>query len=261
MTKLDDAYISRTYIPDADSYAPRWAKQAADYRTSVPCQLDIPYGPSRRQHYDLFESQGKSQGTLIFVHGGYWRSFDNKSWSHLAEGARAYGWNVAMPTYDLCPTVQIALITQQVAAAVTKIARNTKGPVALAGHSAGGHLVARMLAPGMLHADVLARLTHVMPISMISDLTPLLQTSMNDDFGLDAAMAEAESPLAQPKPEMPVTVWVGADERPAFIDQSLWLASHWRSSHVEAPGKHHFNVIDPLSDPKSEMIERLLALA
>lgn len=261
MTNADDAYANGAYIPGADDFPPRWAAAAAAFRTALGDRalLDQPYGPSPRMRYDLFHPEGSAKGCLIFVHGGYWRAFDKSSWSHLAAGALARGWSVVMPSYDLCPSVSIAMITQQIAQAITRVVALSDGPLAFAGHSAGGHLVARMLAPGILHADLLARVSHVMPISPLSDLDPLRATAMNADFRLDDAMAEAESPLAQPRPDKPVTVWVGADERPAFLDQAAWLAAHWACAEVIDPGKHHFNVIDALADPDSQMVQRLLA--
>ena len=260
MTNADDAYSNGAYIAGAEEYPPRWATLAQAFREAMHerAVLDQPYGPSSRMCYDLFHPEGSAKGCLIFVHGGYWRAFDKSSWSHLAAGALSKGWSVAMPSYDLCPDVSIAMITQQIAQAVLHIATRNEGDLALAGHSAGGHLVARMLAPGILHQDIRSRIVHVMPISPLSDLDPLRQTAMNADFKLDAEMAEAESPLAQPKPDTPVTVWVGGDERPVFLDQAAWLAAHWDCAEVIDPGKHHFNVIDALSDPGSQMMQRLL---
>ncbi len=260
MPELDDAYANVTHIPDGESYPARWAEAAAHFRSDQGARaaLGLSYGSSERQAFDVFEPEGAAQGTFVFVHGGYWLRFDRSFWSHFATGALALGWRVVMPSYDLCPSVRIAGITQQIALAVTAIAVRFDGPLCLTGHSAGGHLVARMLAPGMLHGDVVARIRHVMPISPLSDLEPLIQTAMNDSFGLDVAMARAESPLLQPRPETPVTVWVGAKERPAFLDQALWLADHWQAAHVIAPDKHHFDVIDPLRDPESDMLQRLL---
>ena len=257
---IRDSYANAPFIPDADAFPSRWAAEAERFRAEAKGRLDVRYGPSPRQQFDLFEPRKAPAGTLIFVHGGYWRAFDNKSWSHLAAGPLANGWSVAMPAYDLCPDVSIATITQQIAAAVKKVASETEGPIALAGHSAGGHLVARMLAPGMLHQGVVSRLSHAMPISPLSDLEPLIRTEMNVLFGMDAAMAEAESPLAQPKPDVPVTVWVGAKERTAFLDQAMWLAAHWSCDEIIAPGKHHFDVIDPLADPESYMVKRLTTI-
>ena len=122
------------------------------------------------------------------------------------------------------------------------------------------HLVARMAVPGVLPEKLAARLAHVMPISPVADLRPLLKTSMNAQFGMDEAAAAAESPVLQrPIEGLPVTVWVGADERPAFLDQAQWLADAWGCGHVVDPGKHHFDVIDGLADGDSRMIATLLS--
>lgn len=259
MAELDDAYANAAYIEGADAYPARWTTQAAAFRDSLgaPARLDIPYGPSERMALDMFSPEGTAKGTLIFIHGGYWLRFDRTFWSHLAAGAVARGWTVAMPSYDLCPDLHIAGITQQIAQAVMSVAKKTQGPISLAGHSAGGHLAARMLAPAMLPDTVRDRISHVVPISPVADLEPLLRTSMNDAFGLDRDMARAESPVHQPAPDTPVTVWVGGAERPAFLQQAEQLAQAWNCEHVVVPNEHHFNVIDPLSDPDSDLTRRL----
>ncbi len=255
--ELDDAYANGAYIENADTYPPRWAASAEDFRNSLHerARLNIPYGEGERQAFDLFLPEGTPKGLFVFVHGGYWLAFDKSSWSHLARGAMAHGWAVAMPSYDLCPDVRIADITRQVAAAVTRVAAEVDGPIALAGHSAGGHLVARMLDPALLPPDVGARIKTVIPISPLSDLLPLLRTSMNQKFKMDSAAAVAESPVEmQDRYPAEVTVWVGGEERPAFLDQAVWLVEAWGADHVIAFGKHHFNVIDPLADPDSDLV-------
>ena len=78
---------------------------------------------------------------MVFVHGGYWRAFDRGLWSHLAAGPLARGWAVAMPGYVLAPEARIAAITAMIADAVAAAAAEVDGPMRLAGHSAGGHLV------------------------------------------------------------------------------------------------------------------------
>ena len=262
MAELDDAYAIGAYVPGSERFAPQWVEQAAAFRASLGARarLGVSYGPSERMVSDHFSPEGEARGTFIFVHGGYWLKYDCSYWSHLAAGALARGWAVAMPTYDLCPTVRIAGITQQVAQAVMTIASAATGPLSLAGHSAGGHLAARMLAPGMLPADVRRRLIHAVPISPVADLEPLLRTSMNDDFGMDTEMARAESPVHQPAPDVPVTVWVGGDERPSFLEQAQGLAQAWGCGHAVISGEHHFNVIEALSDPASDLISRLTTL-
>ena len=256
---LDDAYANAPYIPDAESYPPRWAADAAQFREKMGAraELDVPYGARARQTYDFFSAEGAAKGTLVFVHGGYWLKFDKTSWSHFAEGGLAAGWDVALVQYDLCPTVSIGDITNQIARAIRAIATRTKGPLSLTGHSAGGHLVARMLAPGMLPADVAGRIARVAPISPVSDLRPLLQTTMNEQFGLTLASASAESPVLQPSAEVPVRIWVGADERPVFLEQAQALAEAWDVDDIVVPHKHHFDIIDALKDAQSDLIRFL----
>ncbi|MDU8910004.1 alpha/beta hydrolase [Aestuariicoccus sp. MJ-SS9] len=259
---LDDAYANAAYIPEADAYPPRWAAEAEAFRQRMAvagrARLGVMYGHGTRESLDLFLPEGPPEGIVVFVHGGYWRRFDNSYWSHLAAGPLAHRWAVAMPSYDLCPRVRISDITRQVAQAITAVAHDIPGPIRLTGHSAGGHLVARMPAPGVLPDDVAQRLARVMPISPLSDLRPLMQTSMNDDFRMTEEETIAESPALAEKPAVPVTVWVGADERPALLDQSEWLAKAWGADHVVEPGKHHFDVIDGLADPQSAMVRALL---
>ena len=258
---LSDAYANGAYIPNAESYPPRWAAEAAAFRDHLGnrAELDIPYGDGPRHRFDLFHPKGPAKGVFVFVHGGYWMAFDKSSWSNLAAGMLAHGWAVAMPSYDLCPEVSIADITQQIAQAVTRIAQKIDGPILLAGHSAGGHLVARMLDTSVISAEIGQRIRIVMPISPLSDLRPLIQTGMNEKFELDEVTATAESPIEmQNRHAAQVVVWVGGDERPAFLDQAKWLVDAWDAGHVVATGKHHFDVIEPLADPGSDIVRALL---
>ena len=146
--ELDDAYANAAYIDGAEAYPPRWTADARALREKLGkrAQLDLPYGESERQKYDLFLPEGTPEGTVIFVHGGYWRLFDRSYVSHLAAGPLARGWAVAMPSYDLCPAVRICQITRQIATAVQAIAARTKGLISIIGHSAGGQLAARIYA-------------------------------------------------------------------------------------------------------------------
>lgn len=258
---MDAAYSNSDHVPDSADYPPRWTAEAEAFRADLGprAELDLPYGDHPRERFDLFRPEGAAQGLAVFVHGGYWKAFDKSTWSHLAAGPLARGWAVAMPSYRLCPDVRIAEITREIAAAVTAMAGRVAGPVRLAGHSAGGHLVSRMCAPGMLPADVAARLARVVPISPVADLAPLMQTSMNEILAIDAEEAAAESPVNQPAPQAPVTVWVGGAELPAFLDQAERLAQAWGVEWRAPEGQHHFNVIEPLAEPDSALTRALLS--
>ncbi|MFP4451067.1 MAG: alpha/beta hydrolase [Rhodosalinus sp.] len=257
---MDAAYSNADHVPGSADYPPRWSAAAEAFRKGLGsrAELDLAYGGHARERFDLFHTEGAPQGLVVFVHGGYWKAFDKSTWSHLAAGPLARGWAVAMPSYTLCPEVRIADITRQIAAAVPAMAARVEGPIRLAGHSAGGHLVARMCAPGMLPGPVAARVARVVPISPVADLAPLMQTAMNEVLQIDPQEAEAESPIHQPAPQVPVTVWVGGAELPAFLDQAERLATCWGVEWRAPRGQHHFNVIEPLAEPDSPLTQALL---
>ncbi len=261
----DDAYANAAYIEGASAYPDKWAKAAKDYRihetAAGRAQLNVPYGDKPRQQYDLFMANGPAKGVVVFIHGGYWRMFDNKSWSHLAAGPFAHDWAVAIPSYTLAPEAGIPEITAEIAMAIEAISKVTRGPISLAGHSAGGHLVARMLCEDVeISQDVAARLHRVVPISPLSDMRPLIHTEMNDDFKMDLATATAESPvLAKAVRDVPTHIWVGENERPVFLDQARWLRDAWGNAVMTiASGKHHFDIVDELASDGSDLVAALL---
>ncbi len=262
----DIAYANADFIEGAAAYPERWATAAANFRQGLEnenrLRADIAYGAAARQIMDLFLPAGTPKGLMVFVHGGYWRMFTKDSWSHLAAGAVAQGWAVAMPSYTLTPKAQISEITHEIARAIECAAGKVAGPILLTGHSAGGHLVARMNCTDVALADdVSARIKRILPISPVSDLRPLLETAMNADFQMDMAAAAAESPvLRSERRGIETHVWVGADERPVFLDQARWLAGAWGEAHLHiAPNLHHFNVIDGLALPSDPLLKTLLS--
>ena len=139
---------------------------------------------------------------------------------------------------------------------------NYDGKISLTGHSAGGHLVSRMVSADQwkrskLRSDLLNRLNHVVAISPITDLRPLLKTSMNNKFKLNDNTAERESPVFHTKMNVPFSVFVGENERPAFLSQAKYLSQAWSCSKIIAKGKHHFNVLDDLENERSDLVNLL----
>lgn len=261
MTDWDDAFENSAYIAGAETFPPLWQQRAADYRAGADFgELNLSYGEHEREALDIFWPTGTPKGLAMFVHGGYWLQFDRSYWSDLAEGARQHGWAVALPSYTLAPEASISEITRQIGRAVSFAAGRVDGPIRLTGHSAGGHLVARMACQdGPLAGDIVARLDHVMPISGLHDLRPLRNTRMNTDLNLSEAEATSESPcLSMPHKGLRITPWVGGDERPEFLRQNALLAGTWGRVGADIhpvvdPGHNHFTVIAGLADPASLM--------
>ena len=257
--RYDEAFANAKHIPGGDGFPPRWAASAEAYRAASGGRFGLRYGAGDAEWFDLFLPGGDPAGLLVFVHGGYWLRFSPRDFSHLAAGPLARGWAVAMPAYTLAPAARIAGMTRQIAAAVTAAAAEVAGPIVITGHSAGGQLSARMACPGRLAEAVAARIARVVPISPLTDLRPLRETSMNADLGIDAAEALAESPALLPRRAgLAVHVWVGGAERPVFLDQARRLGNAWACPVTVEPGKHHFDVIEGLEAAESPLMAALL---
>ncbi|MFQ6551588.1 alpha/beta hydrolase [Aestuariibius insulae] len=256
---IDDAYANMSHIPEGDAYPARWARAAEAFRAQVRCELDLPYGEHPREVFDLFHPDRMAMGLLVLVHGGYWMRFDKSDFSHLAAGAVARGWAVAMPSYPLAPEMRVRRIFKGLRDGMGRVLERVPGPVVLAGHSAGGQLVLR-LACRKSRFEGRERVERVMAISPITDLRPLTHTSMNEILQLTREEAVRESPaLRHRRKGIDISVWVGANERPAFLEQARGIAQTWDGVElIEEPERHHFNVIDGLEEAESGMTRRLL---
>lgn len=270
----DKAYDNRAAVgmAEVEAFIARIENAAKAFRAEMTrlgrARLDQAYGEAPRQRYDLFLPDRSPTALAVFVHGGYWRSFDKSYWSHLAAGAIARGSAVAIPSYTLCPEARIRDIAREIRSFLTKIASDIEGPIHLAGHSAGGHLVTTSTVLGRssdaLDRGLGERVVKVVTISGVHDLRPLLKTAMNDTLRLDLAEAREQSPLLQePPPGIDLTCWVGADETPAFRLQNRLLADAWsglgaKTEIVEARSKNHFSVIEDLANPESALTKTLM---
>ncbi|MDP3962130.1 MAG: alpha/beta hydrolase [Pseudorhodobacter sp.] len=254
----DRAYANSDFIPGGAGYLPRWQAQATAFRLEAGgnARLDRPYGPAPAQRFDLFVPSAPPRGVVVFIHGGYWLQGARQDYSHLARGAVARGWACALPSYTLAPLARIAAMAIEVGQAVTAITALVPGPVVITGHSAGGHLAARM---GCVGAPLTRPPARVVPISPVAELAPMLDNAMNQTLHLDEAEVAAESPARLAlNPYCIAHVWVGGQERPAFLWQARTLSEAWACPWTVAPTHHHFNVIDALADPASALIETLL---
>jgi arylformamidase len=248
----ESEYKPSLRVPDYASILQRWARDAAAWRAQAPAALDLSYGASARQALDLFLPE--AERIALFIHGGWWRMLDRFSFSHMARGLNARGVAVAVMSYDLCPSVSLAAIVEQAAAACRFLHARAGKPLLVFGHSAGGHLSACMASklPDIVRGGT--------AISGAFDLTPLVQVSMNQDWRLDDASAQALSPIHWSAPKRFDCV-VGSLESGEFRRQSRALAAAWGARHEEIAGANHFSVLDALTDPDSAMVARLVEMA
>jgi arylformamidase len=274
MTGLDyeAEYNNRARVPEHPEIFARWHRDAKAYRDHSPgARLGLRYGAGERQTIDVFPGHGEGSASpvMMFIHGGWWRSLHPDEFSHLAAGPNAHGVTVAMVGYELCPAVTIVDIVDQMRAAALFLWREWGRPFAVAGHSAGGHLCACLLATEWQSFDPQAPdglVPAAYAISGVFDLAPLTGTSINTDLRLDERSARDLSPIHWPVPSGRVLdAVVGGIESSEFLRQSQAIAAAWRpraETRYEAiAGKNHFDVIDALADPDSTMTRRVVELA
>ena len=250
----DVSYDNMGHVPGSSKLPAHWAAEAAAYRDGgVKVETDLAYGDKERRKLDIVWPEGSPKGLAVFVHGGYWMRLSKSDWTQFAEGARASGWAVALPSYTLAPNARISQITAEIGAAISLAADRVDGPIRLAGHSAGGHLVSRMICTNSpLGEPVRSRIDHVVSISGLHDLRPLMRTKMNETLHLDLAEARQESPaLLEPLSDKSLTAWVGGGERPEFVRQAKLIHNIWAGFDVQTElvldGLHnHFTVIEGL---------------
>lgn len=261
---LDRMYNNRALVPEHEQHFTRWRDESRKARAGSECVLDLPYGPSALQTLDVFPAPRARAQTVVFIHGGYWRSLDKSDHSFVAPTFQEAGACVVIPNYDLCPAVTIPDITLQMVRALAWTWKNapTYGgdprQITVIGHSAGGHLAAMMLccdwqqADPDLPSDVVGK---ALSISGLYDLEPLRHTPfLRESLRLTEADALRASPALLPAPRAATLYTVaGAQESPEFLRQNSLIRDAWGQECVEVcealPGLNHFSVLEALVEP------------
>ncbi len=258
-------YDNRGRVPEHPAIIDGWYTEAAAFRQRQSGEFDLAYGDHPREKLDLFRPpRDAGRPALLFIHGGYWQALDKNGFSHLAAGMLAHDVPVAVAGYPLCPEVPIAFIVEAIRKAVLLTAERTGRRVVVAGHSAGGHLAAAMLATDWSNRSADADLVpSALAISGLFDLEPLTHTSVNAALRLDVETARALSPLYWPVArDRRLDAWVGAHESDAYHRQSVDVVRVWGEAGVDTEyhvvtDADHFRVIQPLVDPTSPLTTRL----
>lgn len=273
---LDAQYNARALIPDHPAIFARWAEASRVAREgSRAAVCDLPYGSGPGETLDVFPAAAPHAPVLVFIHGGYWRSLDKSDHSFVAPSFNSDGAMVVVPNYALCPAVTVEQIALQMTAAVAWVWRNAArfggdpGRIALAGHSAGGHLVAMMLSCRwkQVGADLPAMpVTGGLAISGLFDLEPIRRTPfLQADLHLTPASVARLSPAFFPRPRgVPLYAVAGNDESEEFIRQNKLIRDVWGPTAVPVcetlPAANHLTVLASLADPAGRLHDLALRL-
>ena len=275
--EVDRQYALRALRPSyAAEMVPGWRAKSERFRAAHPgARVDLAYGPGERDRFDLFPAPEPTGAFVIYIHGGYWQRGDKSVYSIVAGPLLAAGIDVAFVNYNLCPAVRMSEIVPGVRRGIAHIWREApalgcrRERFCVMGHSAGGHLTAEMMATDWTTvADDLPRamIDAGIPSSGVYDFEPVLHCRENEGLRLDAAKARAVSTLYRaPATDAPQLVCWGELETPDWIRQSTDYAARIASptrkvATCTVPGADHFDVVDVLTDPESEIVRRVIAL-
>jgi arylformamidase len=283
----DAQYNNRARIPEHPQILQSWAERSALALSSAGCIRDVPYldlengkhlAPAEAGHtLDIFlpsadAASAATTGTeaegapvLVYLHGGYWRALSKRDQAFVAPPFAAAGALVVVPDYPLAPKVTVEQIVLQVGQALAWTWRHARAyggnpdHLIVAGHSAGGHLAAMMLALQwpVLAPDLPADLVKgAVSLSGVFEVEPLRHAPfLAPDLGLDEGRAHRLSPAEMPAPAGPLIALVGAQESEEFLRQNRLIRKRWGPKAVPVcetvPGRNHMNVLHDLADPEA----------
>jgi acetyl esterase/lipase len=210
------------------SVAGATARAAEPARTTyeVKAVRDIAYyagddADPVKHKLDLFLPRDlKDFPVLLFVHGGAWVHGDKSFlgvYSALAQSLAKKGLGVVVTNYRLSPKVQHPEHIKDVARAFAWTYKHigeyggNKDALFVAGHSAGGHLVALLgTDEGYLkeHGLDLKAIKGAIPISGVMEIE---KNFMPKVFGTDDKVCKAASPLTHARKDLPPFLVLYAD--------------------------------------------------
>ena len=263
----ESQYNLRAAFPSYPQTREAWLEASRELSSKASPMLDLAYGNQPLQKLDYYPAE-RGGPLLVFVHGGYWQGGDKEDVGFIAGPYLQAGINVAVINYSLAPQARIEDMVHEVQQSLVWLASQASQlgfdaqRVSLMGHSAGGHLIAMMVAQTDKPAPQgMPSIVNLFPISGVFDLPPLLPSTVNTALGLGEARAEALSPLAWPGPDATyIHTFVGAGETRQFHIQSEMLGRAWKvQRHDSIPATEHFTVLNVLGDSASEYTQAVIA--
>ena len=291
----DRMYNNRALVPDFANYLQQWTRDSESVRQTHACLTDLSYGTGPNENLDIFTAiehvkrapnhskqsefpsnwHPEKSPVLVFLHGGYWRALDKSDHSFVAPPYTEQGITVVVPNYALCPAVTIPEIVMQMVKALAWVWRHidTWGGdpdrIHVAGHSAGGHLAAMMMAcdwrayASDLPTDLVKSALSLSGLYELQSLqhSPMLQEALR----LDEAQVLKASPAWLPPPRHGVLhSVVGGLESEAFLAHNQLIQTAWGHLRVPVsevlPGLHHFSMMNAFATPGHGLNKRVLKL-
>lgn len=238
----------------------------------------LRYGEGRRV-VDVFATKSTpNQGPLfVFIHGGYWQELDKSTACSIVGPLVRQGYRVAVMDYNLCPSVTLEKLMQEFTGFLNWIFRYAEltnvMEITFAGHSAGAHLLARILhSPEVINPQRSQMCWALVFLCGIYDLREIYNLEMvnpKNILSLDERNAEGLSPMLWSYSDVGswrstrIYVVVAEHDSPTFIEQSRRYTEVLKKAGFRATYKlfqkyDHFDIIEETAIDDSDITRYLI---
>ncbi|VVD79984.1 Carboxylesterase NlhH [Pandoraea pneumonica] len=271
--QLDDAYTQTVWAPNAKQVIEGYTRTSEEVRQKLP-PTTYAYGNKPSENLDVFAPQGaRNLPVMVFIHGGAWQMLSKDDSSGPAPTFVGAGAIYVAINFDNMPGNTLPGMVDQCRRALAWVGANARRfggdpeRIYVSGHSSGGHLTAVMLTTDWkAHGAPAQLLKGGVVMSGMGDLAPVVQSVRGSYVKLSAAQVVEFSPIKQlDKTNCPALVAWGTLESPEFKRQNRELADalagRARLAGVfQVRGANHFEVVNELNRPDSELSRATLAL-
>jgi acetyl esterase/lipase len=251
----------------------------------LPEPITRSYGPGSGQEGDLHLPARVHPPVVVLLHGGFWTMPHGREQMTAMAGDLAMRglavWNLeyrrlGAPGAGWPGTfVDVAAGLDHLAQLAAEGADLDLDRVAVAGHSAGGHLALWCGARRRLRADASpVRVSLAIGLAPIADLARAAKLRVGGDVvpellgGLPARVPEryrAASPMEMLPLGVPQLILHGTADEAVPIELSRGYAEAARAAGdtielVELPGMGHMDYLDPASDAHAAFVRRLMTM-
>lgn len=246
------------------------------FLSGVKCQFLRYGGLDDRRLCDVFYREGsdcKPAPLFVFIHGGWWQVLDKVHSASMVGPLVRQGYRVAVMDYNLCPSVSLPKLMEEICGFVTWIfqyaERVQTTDIHFGGHSAGAHLLSQVLhVPHLIPDNARQKVRTMFFFNGVFDAREawlLAPINPNNLFGLNEQSAiDVSTILWSWKNEAPqwtntqLYVITAEHESVTFQEQSRQFAQVLQEAGLNVTfksfdGYDHFNIITDLSEEKNEI--------
>lgn len=242
-------------------------KASEDATNNIPHELHIPYGSTAGEKLDILGTDLSNDAPIFaWIHGGYWQASSRPQSRFPALSLYPAKIKTIIIGYDLCPNVTLPEIVNQIQKCAIYIFEyaekmGSRG-VYFGGHSAGAHLLAKLLANEEFLTSTYGsqRLQGAFLVSGVYDLRDLVKTYVNELVKLPQEKAIEMSPMFDDythlrNKNLRIYVLAGQNDSPTFKKQSRDFYDKLQNSissqnvYLEIKDKlDHFDIVECFSE-------------